>query len=145
MKWFPMRTFDITRTKANIFVLSCFDPRFIGRLSDYLINERQLHYDHVTLAGASFGVMQSKYPKWRTMFYQHLEIAIKVHDIKEVWVFDHLDCAMYKNTMQIKVDTEPSIHMPYMKGLKNNIKIIYPHLGFRGFMMMLDGRIKRVL
>lgn len=145
MKCFPKHAFDIKKTKANLFVLSCFDPRFTGRLADYLINERQLHYEHVTLAGASFGVMQTKYPRWRTMFYQHLEIAIKVHEIKEVWVFDHLDCAMYKTTMNIAVDTDPSIHLPYMKGLKNNIKFVHPQLKFQGFMMMLDGSINKVL
>jgi len=145
MKWIPKRAFDIKRTKTNLFVLSCFDPRFTGRLADHLINEKKLHYDYVSLAGSSFGVMQTKYPTWRTTFYQHLDIAIKNHDIKEVWAFDHLDCAMYKNTLNLKDDTDPSIHLPYIKGLQYDIGIVYPQLRFQGFMMMLDGSIKRVL
>ena len=145
MKWTPKILFDIKRTKANLFVLSCFDPRFTSRLADHLINEKKLHYDYVSLAGSSFGVMQTKYPTWRTTFYQHLDIAIKNHDIKEVWAFDHLDCVMYKNTLNLKDDIDPSIHLPYIQGLQNDIGIVYPQLQFQGFMMMLDGSIKRVI
>jgi len=145
MKWTPKILFDIKRTKANLFVLSCFDPRFTSRLADHLINEKKLHYDYVSLAGSSFGVMQTKYPTWRTTFYQHLDIAIKNHDIKEVWAFDHLDCVMYKNTLNLKDDIDPSIHLPYIQGLQKDIGIVYPQLQFQGFMMMLDGSIKRVI
>jgi len=145
MKWIPKIPFDIKRTKANLFVLSCFDPRFTGRLADHLINEKKLHYDYVSLAGSSFGVMQTTYPTWKSMFYQHLELAIKIHDIKEVWAFDHLDCAMYKNTLKIIDDDNPSLHLPYMKGLQSEIGHIYPQLQFQGFIMMLDGSIHRVL
>ena len=94
----------IHRKGAKVLVLSCIDPRFTERLAHFLINDKDVHadYDLVYLAGASLGVLQHDYPSWKPMFYGHLNIAVNLHNIKEVWVFDHLDCGMYKTTFGIE-------------------------------------------
>jgi carbonic anhydrase len=136
---------DITRKGAKIFVLSCIDPRFNERLAYFLINEKEVHsdYDLVSLAGASLGVSQEEYSCWHCMFYDTLNIAIALHNIKEVWVFDHLDCGMYKVTLGLDTDLDPTIHITYLQKLRNELSTLYPYLGFKGFIMMTDGSIKQ--
>lgn len=134
---------DINRTTAKIFVLSCIDPRFNERLAHFLINEKEIHsdYDLVSLAGASLGVLQDEYTCWQCMFYDTLNIAIALHSIKEVWVFDHLDCGMYRAMLGMKTDLDPTIHNAYLQKLRSEISSLYPALGFKGFIIMTDGRI----
>ena len=33
---------------------------------------------------------------WDNVFYAHLGIALRLHQITDVWIFDHLDCGAYK-------------------------------------------------
>lgn len=134
---------DINRKGAKVLALSCIDPRFNERLAYYLISEKEVHadYDLVTLPGASLGVLQKKYPCWKQMFHETLDIAIALHGIKEVWCFDHLDCGMYKETLGLETDLEPAIHMTHLSMLRSELAAVYPTLGFKGFIMMTDGRI----
>jgi carbonic anhydrase len=78
------------------------------------------------------------------MFYDHLNIAVNLHNIKEVWVFDHLDCGMYKTTFGIESDLDKSIHVNYITELRKNLAESHPQLGFRGFVMMTDGHIEKI-
>jgi hypothetical protein len=137
---------DIHRKGAKVLVLSCIDPRFTERLAHFLINDKDVHadYDLVNLAGASLGVLQNDYPSWKPMFYDHLNIAVNLHNIKEVWVFDHLDCGMYKTTFGIESDLDKSIHVNYITELRKNLAESHPQLGFRGFVMMTDGHIEKI-
>jgi len=59
---------------------------------------RQLtnNYDHVVLAGASLGAVSYKFPGWDATFWEHLDVAIKLHHIRKVIVLDHRDCGAYK-------------------------------------------------
>src|ERR1700716_107380 len=41
-------------------------------------------YDHVILAGASLGALTDKYPAWNQTFWEHLEVAIQLHQIQKV-------------------------------------------------------------
>ena len=45
------------------------------------------------------------------MFFDHIQLALDLHGISEVWVFDHLDCGMYKATLKLETDEDPSIHL----------------------------------
>ena len=85
-------------------------------------------YDLVVLAGSSLGVLATttggsnpllpgSWPQkvtwpiissganslctcdWSAMFNDHVRIAIALHDISEIWVFDHMDCGAYKAFM----------------------------------------------
>lgn len=33
---------------------------------------------------------------WDNVFYAHLSLALRLHSITDVWIFDHLDCGAYK-------------------------------------------------
>lgn len=134
---------DRTKGKASVLVLSCIDPRYTNDLAFFLTHSQELHadYDLICLAGASIGVFHSDC--WASMFYEHIDLGIKLHGVKEVWCFNHMDCGMAKATFDVKEDTE-SMHLKSINDLKANLKEKYPELKFQGYMIDLNGHIKKV-
>jgi len=135
-----------TKKGASVLVLGCTDPRYANALSWHLTHSDELHADYelFTLGGASLGVLQEEYPHWSIAFGVHVDLAIQQHDIQEVWVFDHMDCAMYRTTLGLEVDDE-AIHVEKIEELKAYIKERYPALGFRGHIIGTDSSITRVI
>ncbi len=124
----------------HIVVLSCIDPRFVEKLSDYLQEDRGLdEYDLIVLAGASLGAEQDA---WKKMFYDHMDLAIKLHKVTELWVFDHMDCGMYEKVFGIKRDSDRHRHYKELCKLKEQIHAKYPKLKYCGYIMELNGDIK---
>jgi hypothetical protein len=123
----------------HIVVLSCIDPRFVEKLSLYLQEDRGLdEYDLIVLAGASLGAEQDA---WKKMFYDHMDLAIKLHKVTELWVFDHMDCGMYEKVFGIKRDTDRHRHYKELCKLKEQIHAKYPKLKYCGYIMELNGEI----
>ena len=147
MEVYEPPTIPKSKKGAHVLVLSCIDPRFTEFLAHFLINEKDVHndYDLVTLAGASLGANQTKMRCWKKMLYDHIDIAIKLHKIKDIWVFDHLDCGMYKVTLGLKKDDDPHVHEDELFKLQKAIKKKYPQLGFKGYIMDTHGTIFKVI
>jgi hypothetical protein len=133
--------------QASVLVLSCIDPRFTASLAWYLTHHKEIinDYDLVSLAGASLGVLQTQYHSWQPMFLDHIKLALDLHDIKEIWCFDHLDCGMYKATLGLKDDKDPHIHTEKLNDLKSFLHDKYPNLIFKGFIMDTYGSITKVV
>jgi carbonic anhydrase len=163
-------TYIPPNTGANILVLGCIDPRYSSMLSSFLINYKNVifNYDLLTLAGSSLGVNQSytTYPtlraanasgnyasstikqfgvKWGPTFINHINIALALHNITEVWVFDHLDCGAYKAILGIATDLDPTLHTTELTKLKGYLATSYPGLAFKGFVMDTSGVITKVV
>lgn len=138
---------DQTKKGASVLVLGCIDPRFANSLAWYLTHSQELHmdYDLVTLAGASLGVLQTSYHSWQPMFLDHVRLAIDLHDIQEIWVFDHMDCGMYKATLKLDKDDKEDIHIEKLKELKEFLNEQFPKLGFSGFIINTHGSVSKVL
>lgn len=123
----------------HIVVLSCIDPRFVEKLSEYLQEERGIEeYDLIVLAGASLGAEQDA---WKKMFYDHMDLAIKLHKVTELWVFDHMDCSMYEKVFGLKRDSDRHRHYKELCALKEQIHAKYPKLKYCGYIMELNGAI----
>lgn len=127
--------------KASVFVITCIDPRYNYDVTHFLEKQKQLHkdYDLFVLAGASVGAT-----KWSKAFFDNLALGIKLHGIKEVWCFDHLDCGMYKATFKLKKDDKSGIHIQCMDKLKNMIAKKHPSLGFKKFLVSAKGSVRMV-
>lgn len=134
-----MPVLDIHKKGASVLVLSCIDPRFIESLSFHLMHNKQVghDYDLFTLAGASLGVQWNE--TWKEAFFDHVRIAINIHTIKEIWCVDHLDCGMYKLSLEMESDLDSQIHAKYLLNLKQLLKAEFPELMFRGFVIETDG------
>ena len=169
----PVQEYIPPSTGAKVLVLGCIDPRFSAMLSSFLVNYKdvQFIYDLFILAGASLGANQSyliypslrdatitgNYPagissppnylgvNWGPAFFDHLNIAISVHQITEVWVFDHLDCGAYKIIKALATDLDPSEHTPELIKLQGYIKTTQPALFYKGFIMDTNGGITKVV
>ena len=136
-------THDRTKGKASVFVLSCIDPRYTNDLAWFLTHNQELHadYDLVCLAGASLGVLQHSYPGWEAMFFDHVQLALDLHGIEEIWCFDHLDCGMYKATLKLEKDDDKKIHIQKMEELRKVVRSKFPKLKFRKFIIEINGTI----
>jgi len=134
---------DYSKGKANVFVLGCIDPRYAYDVAYFLQHKKELHqdYDLFTLPGASLGADQKD---WKKTFFDVLKLGLDLHGIKEVWCFDHLDCGMYKATLDLETDMDPKIHIKYMDKLKKEIKKKHPQLKFRQFIVDAKGHINIV-
>ena len=141
----PSQNFN--KKGASILVLACIDPRFADNLAWFLIHESKLKddYDLLCLAGASLGVVQTDYPSWKQTFTDHVELAVKLHAIEEIWCVDHLDCGMYKTHYDADLDNSPDIHISTMNELKAMLSHDFPALGFKGFIMDKVGIVKQHL
>ncbi|MEY4096826.1 MAG: hypothetical protein RLZZ102_511 [Pseudomonadota bacterium] len=133
---------DRKKGRANVFVLTCIDPRYITDVFEYLLKDKQLHanFDLFTLAGASAGVMETE---WDKAFLDNLGLGIQLHGIKEVWCFDHMDCGMYKATFGLEKDDDPNIHLECMARLKEYLQQKFPQLIFRKFIVGQDGEVMK--
>jgi carbonic anhydrase len=134
---------------TDALLLSCMDYRLMDDVEKYM-SGRGLRdkYDHVVLAGASLGAVTDKYPAWNQTFWEHLDIAIKLHDIKTVIVMDHRDCGAYKVILgadSVKdAKTERDSHVVRLKQLKGAINKKHPKLAVEMLIMSLDGKAETI-
>ncbi|WP_294822943.1 hypothetical protein [uncultured Flavobacterium sp.] len=109
--------------KKNILVIGCIDLRLTDNLVDFL-NFDNLHnrFDYFTLAGASLthsapdgiavvegekysfdqGVLGKfqNFGHWKNTLYNHIDLAILLHKIQDVYIVEHEDCGAYAKFLQ---------------------------------------------
>ena len=132
---------------TEALLLSCMDFRLMDEIERYM-SGRGLRdkYDQVILAGASLGAVTDEYPAWNQTFWEHLDIAIKLHNIHEVIVMDHRDCGAYKIILGTEHTKDPNVerdtHAAHLKKLKGMINEKYPKLEVETLLMTLDGKVE---
>lgn len=134
---------------TDVLLLSCMDFRLMDDVERYM-SGRGLRdkYDHVVLAGASLGAVTDKFPAWNKTFWEHLDIAIKLHNIHTVMVLDHRDCGAYKVVVGPEHakdrSTETAAHAKQLGTLRAQLAEKYPRLKVETLLMALDGRVETV-
>lgn len=132
--------------QTEALLLSCMDYRLMDDVERYM-SGRGLRdrYDHVILAGASLGATTDKFPAWKQTFWEHLDVAIKLHAIKSVILLDHRDCGAYKvilGTDAVKDATsETGAHRLQLGLLRSELAKRYPALKVETLIMSLDGNV----
>lgn len=132
---------------TDALLLSCMDFRLMDDIERYMSNRKlRDKYDHIVLAGASLGAITDKYPAWNKTFWEHLDIAIKLHNIHTVIVMDHRDCGAYKVILGPEhtkdPQTEKETHTVQLKKLRAQIAEKYPKLKVEMLLMALDGKVE---
>ena len=108
-------------------------------------------YPQNLLAVTGSGKIGKMGHNWGPTFFDHLSVAVQVHNISEVWVFDHLDCGAYKNIKLASggsasaTDLDPLPHMFELQKIQGYIKTAQPSLGFKGFIMDTAGEITKMI
>jgi carbonic anhydrase len=91
---------DYAPPRGNVLLLSCMDQRLINELEAFMTSDNLTNrYDHFICAGAALGVLQSAFPSWRETFFNHLQIAIKLHNPEDVHIVEHRNCGAYREIL----------------------------------------------
>ena len=135
------------KKKYKAMVLSCMDPRFQTKVSNYL-KRRKLNgkYSAFTIAGAAIGVTASKFKKWHSTFWENLNTSIKIHRIEKLIVINHKDCGAAKivnGRKEFTPQNEMKIHKNSFEKIKFNLKKKHPRLKVELSLMSLNGRIDK--
>lgn len=128
---------------AEALLLSCMDYRLVDDIVHYMDARSMTNqYDHVVLAGGSLGAVSDKL-NWGKTFWDHLDVAIKLHHIKKVIILDHKDCGAYRVVFErdFKGDEELAIHREQLGKLRAAINERHPSLEVETLIMDLDGKV----
>jgi carbonic anhydrase len=123
-------------------VLSCIDPRFAYATEQYLYDKytsRGQSYDHFVLAGGALGggltasgsgagrcSVLSVASNWNKTLIDHVQLAITLHNVKQIEILDHLNCGAYGTciagvTFGPTGDQGANIHQPQYISLASNL------------------------
>lgn len=134
---------------VEALVLSCMDFRLVNEVG-FLLNEHGLvnKYDQMILAGATLGVATDKYPAWADTFWNHLDLAIKLHSVKRVIAVNHRDCGAFKLVFGKDYgklpDEETEIHTKVMTDFREQVKKKQPNIEVELLLMWLDGHVQPI-
>jgi carbonic anhydrase len=85
--------------RGNVLLLSCMDLRLLDETLHFMNRDNLTNrYDHVILAGAGLGALgglRPEYAHWRKTFLDHLEVAVDLHAIQDVYIMEHRSCGAY--------------------------------------------------
>ncbi|MFZ4605969.1 MAG: carbonic anhydrase [Caulobacter sp.] len=135
---------------TEMLLLTCMDFRLANEIEAYM-DARGLRdkYDHVVLAGASLGALNDRFPAWTEVFWQHLDLAIELHEVHRVMVLDHRDCGAYKMILgeaSVKdPETELKSHVKQLYALRSAILAKHPHMEVEIGLMALDGAVMQIV
>jgi hypothetical protein len=135
--------------EVEVLVLTCMDFRLVNE-SAFLFNEHGLtnKYDQIILAGGTLGVATDKYPAWAETFWNHLDLAIKLHGVKRVIAVDHRDCGAYKLVYGKDYgklpEEETQIHTTVMSDFRDMVKKKQPGIEVELLLMWLDGHVQPI-
>ncbi|MCC7368937.1 MAG: hypothetical protein IT306_10970 [Chloroflexi bacterium] len=134
---------------VEALVLTCMDFRLVNEVG-FLLNEHGLvnKYDQMILAGATLGVATDKYPAWADTFWNHLDLAIKLHSVKRVIAVNHRDCGAFKLVFGKDYgklpDEETEIHTKVMTDFKAAVAKKQPNIDVELLLMWLDGHVQPI-
>jgi hypothetical protein len=135
--------------EVEALLLNCMDFRLVNEVT-FLMNEHGLtnRYDQVIMAGATLGIATDKYPSWAQTFWDHLDLAIKLHGVKRVIAIDHRDCGAYKLALgkdygQLPLE-ETEIHSKVMQDFRDQVMRKQPAVDVELLLMGLDGKVEPI-
>lgn len=135
---------------VEALLLTCMDYRLTDEVCEWM-DGRGLRgdYDHIVLAGASLGANTSRYRAWSRTFWNHLDLAVKLHSINRVIVLDHRDCGAYRLILGEDLKDDPvrelEVHAKHLHGLRDLIVKHQPDLEVELALMSLDGTVTPVV
>jgi carbonic anhydrase len=135
---------------AEALILSCIDYRFVDDTIFFLEQNPALSqsYDVTALAGSSLGANQNKYPHWRQTFIDHVNLAIELHHIRQLIVFDHMDCGAYQMfypDIKSNSNEERKLHIENIGTFIKNMRKLFPDLIYSGYLLHTDNTIEKIV
>ena len=127
-------------------VLSCIDPRFQPVVYKYLKKKKLSgKYSAFTIAGSAIGITAKKFERWHKVFWDNLDISIKLHSIKKLIIINHRDCGLAKiingKKNLSKID-ETKVHKNSFEKIKKIFKKKYPKLTIELKIVSLNHKVE---
>jgi len=107
---------EYTLPEKNVLVISCIDLRLTDNLLHFLHHDNLANrYDHFALAGTSLSAFAAtdhkdlfnedalnsfSFQSWKKSLDEHLQIAVALHDIRDVYIVEHASCGAYKTFLK---------------------------------------------
>jgi len=114
----------------DVLAVSCIDGRFIKRTIDWVSEKTNEVFDFRTEVGASKAILDSEEDRKR--FFDVINVSLKLHDIKEVWLIDHIDCGAYEGSKKHSSEEEErKFHIEKLKEAGEIILARYPQLSVK--------------
>ena len=135
---------------TDMVLLNCMDYRLTEATTQFMtLQERAGKYDQIVLAGASLGAKNNRFPEWGKTFWDHVQVAIDLHNIHKIVVLDHRDCGAYKVILGKDLAADPKeeydVHATQMRSLRGAINAKHPKLEVELLLMALDGKAEKVV
>ena len=103
------------------------------------------NYDQFILAGCSLAFCSEKLKHWRRIAREHLDLAMKLHKIKEVICIEHYECGAYKMIYpDMKPEDERQYHIENVIKFEKKIKEFHPELKVQAYLMDLNGLCEKI-
>jgi carbonic anhydrase len=81
--------------RKNVLLLSCMDLRLLDDIVRFMHRDNLTNrYDQFILAGSSLGA--NRHSSWNDVLFQHIETAVELHGIKDVYILEHRHCGAYE-------------------------------------------------
>lgn len=95
--------------RYNVLLISCMDLRLLDNIVHFMEHDNLTNrYDQFIMAGASIGALfeaateqdelkkMEEYYGWKSGLLNHLDLAIMLHDVKDIYILEHRHCGAYK-------------------------------------------------
>lgn len=124
---------------ATALVISCMDYNYVEATHDFLEKTKHAQkYDLISLAGASLGYNQNIFP-WTSAVDDHIDLAVKLHGIRNIVVVDHMGCGMYEkiynNGEKMSIEQEENFHRKNQAEFVATLSKKYPNLVVKTYLL----------
>ncbi len=110
---------------CKALVIHCIDYRFVEMQAEFLSTQGYKdQYDLLTVPGSSKNLHSVE--EW-------VALAIKLHDPREILIFDHEECGGYG------ADNSIETHRMHLNQAKNDLAQKYPDVKIETFIATFDG------
>ena len=100
---------DYPLPRHNVLLVSCMDLRLINELVSFMDRDNLTNrYDHLVVAGAALGVVQKDHRNWTKAFFEHLDIALELHQPEDVYIVEHRNCGAYAKLLKENFGDSPA-------------------------------------
>jgi len=116
----------------DVLAISCIDGRFIKRTVDYVAEKTDAVFDFRTEVGCTKAFIDC--PNDCERVDNVIATSKRLHNIKEVWIFDHIDCGAYGGSKEFEnAEAEKAFHAEQLNKVKKHIESTFPDLKARLF------------
>lgn len=121
--------------QVDDLVITCIDHRFQHLYADELAQDGVERADWVSYQGSSKAVADGT-------LIPSIEISNRLHDIKNVWIYDHTDCGAFGGLEAFGSDENEEMrsHFESMERAVKAIEKVLPHLTVVTYIVDLDGK-----